>query len=258
VAWRGAAPSKKNSFRAVWAAKPPKQREKGDSAGACGPHTPNEVYPLSNYLASKAGWEHDNSDIEIGPEAFRCIPGWDKHLWLVTLNCCEGAAVDGETSSFARTLVADIKVPAVVAMREAVKVEDANIFCGSFYTALLREIKPSLATGGTFVEMEWARALYDPHFSICNAYAVNNSTKLSTAATASKEWALPVIYVRAGEFKLHAISPQSPLSTPDRLTKRAGIEQLQQVLDELPEETPREAIAAIKQRIASLEAELLA
>src|SRR5215210_190809 len=41
VAWRGAAPSKKNSLRAVWAAKPPKQREKGDSVGAAGPHTPN-------------------------------------------------------------------------------------------------------------------------------------------------------------------------------------------------------------------------
>src|SRR5437588_7935255 len=49
VAWRGEAPSKNRSFRAVWAAKPPKRREKRDSAGACGPHTPSRHTPLSNY-----------------------------------------------------------------------------------------------------------------------------------------------------------------------------------------------------------------
>ncbi|MDQ2998266.1 MAG: CHAT domain-containing protein [Chloroflexota bacterium] len=208
-------------------------------------------------LATRAGWEQGESDIKLGPEDFRDIPGLDKHLWMVTLNCCEGAAVGGETSSFARTLVADLKVPAVVAMREAVTVENANIFCGAFYTALLREIKPSLGTGDAFVDVEWARALYDPRFSICKAYAASNNTKMSSAAAANKEWAIPVIYVRAGEFKLRAISPQSPLSAPERLAKRAEIEQLQQVLDDLPSDTPRGAIADIKKHIASLEAELL-
>lgn len=141
-------------------------------------------------------------------------------------------------------------------MREAVKVENANIFCGAFYTALLREIKPSLGTGDAFVDVEWVRALYNPRFSICKAYAASSNTKMSSAA-ASKEWALPVIYVRAGEFKLRAISPQSPLSEPERLAKRAEIGQLQQVLDDLPPDTPRGAIADIKKHIASIEAELL-
>jgi len=209
-------------------------------------------------LATKAGWEQDSSDVEISPEEFRRIPGWDKHLWLVALNCCEGAAAEQETSSFARTLVTDLKIPAVAAMREAVKVEDANIFCGSFYTALLREIKPSLATGESFVSVEWARALVDPRFSICKAYATSNSTKLSSAAAASKEWALPVIYVRASDFKLRAISALSPLSTPDRVASKAELEQLRQVLAELPEDTPLNALVAIKQRVASLETELLA
>jgi hypothetical protein len=209
-------------------------------------------------LATKAGWEQDSSDIEIGPEEFRRIPGWDKHLWLVTLNCCEGAAAEQETNSFARTLVTELKIPAVAAMREAVKVEDANIFCSSFYAALLREIKPSLDTGESFVSVEWAKALVDPRFSICKAYATSTNTKPSSAAAASKEWALPVIYVRASDFKLRAVSAHSPLSTPDRIAKKAELDQLRRLLADLPAETPQVALTAIKQRVADLEAELLA
>jgi hypothetical protein len=154
-------------------------------------------------------------------------------------------------------LITDLKIPAVVAMREAVKVEDANIFCGSFYTALLREIKPSLDTGELFVSVEWARALVDPRFSICKAYATNTSTKLSSAAAASKEWALPVIYVRASDFKLRAVSAHSLLSAPDRIAKKAELDQLHQLLADLPEDTPQLALTAIKKRVADLESELL-
>jgi len=51
VAWRGEAPALNSFFRSVWAAKPPKRSEKGDSAGACGPHTPYQAYtPLNNDL----------------------------------------------------------------------------------------------------------------------------------------------------------------------------------------------------------------
>ena len=106
--------------------------------------------------------------------------------------------------------------------------------------------------------MEWARALHDPRFSICKAYATSSSTKLSSAAAANKEWALPVIYVRANDFRLRAVSSQSLLNAPDRMAKKAELDQLQQVLPDLPEDTPEKALADIKQRIAGLEAELLA
>jgi hypothetical protein len=209
-------------------------------------------------LATLADWEHGRSDIELGPQDFRRIRGLDQHLWLVTLNCCEGAAADQQSSSFARTLVAEFKIPAVVAMREAVKVEDANIFCRAFYTALLREIKPSLAAGAAPVTVEWARALYDPRFSICNAYAASSNTKLASAAAANKEWALPVIYVRASEFKLRAVASQpSPNEIALQSSLSVEIEQLQELLQKLPEDTPQDAIAEIKQRVASLEAQLL-
>ncbi len=207
-------------------------------------------------LATLADWEHGESSVKLGPDEFRRIPGWDSHLWLVTLNCCESAAPDQQTSSFARALVAEMKVPAVVAMREAVKAEDANIFSGAFYAALLREIKPSLDTGARPVEIEWARALQAPRHSICQAYATSSQKKLSSAAACSKEWALPVIYVRAEEFKLRAIPQQSPLSEQDRLSIKAEIDKLRQVIAELPENVPEQAIAILKAQIASLEATL--
>ncbi len=65
-----------------------------------------------------------------------------------------------------------------------------------------------------------------------------------------------MIYVRAEEFKLRAIPQQSPLSEQDRLSIKAEIDKLRQVIAELPENVPEQAIAILKAQIASLEATL--
>lgn len=203
-------------------------------------------------LSTMTDWEHGESSVVLGPDEFGRIPGWDSHLWLVTLNCCESAAAEQELSSFARTLVTTIKVPAVVAMRETVKVEDANVFCGTFYKALLREIKQSLASVEKFSEIEWVRALYEPRYALCKTYAAG--VLPVKAAADSKEWTLPVIYVRSPHFKLRAVSSQSLMSKQDQ----AMLDMIQQVLADLPPDLPAEVRDPIQKKIAELKTSLFA
>src|SRR5690606_39275015 len=66
--------------------------------------------------------------------------------WLVVLNSCETAGASGEEAvrSLALDLIYEGGVPAVVAMREPVRSDDAVLFTGAFYDQLLPEFEKLL------------------------------------------------------------------------------------------------------------------
>ncbi len=136
-------------------------------------------------MATKADWENGESSIAIGPEEFARIPGMERPPWLITLNCCKSGTPHEDTRSFARQLATDHRIPAVVAMREAVAVEAANVFCAAFYAALLREIGPSFTNGAGAVAIEWAKILIDPRLAVARAFAGRKSYRPPPPASRS-------------------------------------------------------------------------
>lgn len=127
-----------------------------------------------------------------------------KQLWLVTLNCCEGAKGGSDVRSLAHSLVADGGVPAVVGMAEPVDASDAHQFCGAFYGAVLEDIRAAAqAPPGTGVEVEWARGLYSPRRRLADAH---------DDAARSRQWLLPVLYVGVTPFAIEPVPADDPVA----------------------------------------------
>lgn len=208
-------------------------------------------------LATIADWELGHSSIVVEPGDFKRLPGRDRHLWLVTLNCCLGAAPgEQEAQSFARTLVSEQNVPAVLGMREAISASDAHVFCAAFYQALLGHLARSLSAVDAAIEIEWARALYEPRRRLVLSHG--NGTRLKAAAS-HKEWTLPTLYTQVQPFFLRRVSPRSELSERERLQKKAEYDTLQRLLPGLiASSTPTLALNEIRAQIARLAQELFA
>jgi hypothetical protein len=123
-------------------------------------------------------------------------------LWLVVLNCCQGAKTSPQLHSLARNLVA-AGVPAVVAMRESVEVNDANLFAKHFYTMLFPQLKavfdlrnnPAASRPMTFQELVWLRAVDEARRQL--------SLAPNRIADSSAEWTYPVVYVHRDALELH-------------------------------------------------------
>jgi CHAT domain len=186
--------------------------------------------------------------------------------WLVALNCCEGgaavanAATVQDAYSLARLLVTN-GFPAAVGMREPIASDDAHVFCQTFYPSvlsILQEVEQQAKAETDFTEVEWARTLYQPRTQLCDQHRADQAPL--TAAAASKEWTLPVIYVRPELFMLRVRSTKPELSSHDVEALRAQIKGLRtgrEFLQTLPG-VPQGAFAEIDKRIADLEAKLYA
>ena len=119
----------------------------------------------------------------------------DNDVWLVTLNCCEGARATGNLHSMAHTLVAS-GIPAALGSLEPIDALDAQQFCESFYPALFDNILALLPelNNSKEVELEWAKALRPPRKSI--------SERHEDKPQDFRQWALHVLYVRQERFNL--------------------------------------------------------
>jgi hypothetical protein len=156
-----------------------------------------------------------------------------KNLWLVTLNCCEGARPGGEVRSLAHTLVAEGGVPAVVGMAEPINASDAHAFCGAFYGAILEDIRFAVQAGRP-TEVEWARGLYSPRRQLAEAHP---------DAAQNREWLLPVLYVGVTPFSIQAMeAPETPAAR-DRRVREAIVEELVRML---PMEAPAPFIEDVR------------
>jgi len=151
-------------------------------------------------IATRVDWENGASgSINLEPGDLGNMPGLVHGAWLVTLNCCEGAAVPQGARSFARLLMAN-GFPAVVGMREAVATDDASVFCRAFYPALFAEIARWLENNAEEIVLDWASVLHAPRDLLCRRYSAGKPP--STAAPEVKQWTLPIVYVSREPFRL--------------------------------------------------------
>ncbi|WP_033822521.1 CHAT domain-containing protein [Kitasatospora sp. MBT63] len=222
-------------------------------------------------LAFGTDWDTGRADHSLNVEAreFRdFVEGAGDPPWLTVLNCCEGAAVgDGPDSmqSLALRLVYEGGLPAVVAMRESVPGDDANLFTRAFYKRLLAELAERAAGSGAGPEaaepVDWAMLLVAARTRLAHKHT---DMTLSQAAASTKEWTLPAVYLRHP----HGQGPARPGGPPPAVdsdtdgdgdggppTLRAArkeIEALQGLLAQLPPSAPQALRAEAEQRLGEL------
>ena len=215
-----------------------------------GPHL--QLATLDDVEAGRA-----NGTVTLEPSQLIHDTHLSKCLWLATLNCCKGAAAGGgEVDSIASGLV-NAGFPAVVGMREGIDTSDAHLFCETFYPEVRKQIEKCVKASGQQVEIEWARALRVPRARLCEKHSMDGQT-LAVAATRSKEWTLPVMYVRPEPFKLHVRPAKPTLSAEEQRRLQAKIDRLREARDFLANnpDMPPGAITELDGKISEVENEL--
>jgi hypothetical protein len=200
--------------------------------------------------------------VEIEPKDLIWASGLKDALWLVTLNCCQGAAALGPAvaapaagapaagtppvaasgppegiQSFARSLVEQGSFPAVVGMRERIAATAANTFSQSFYLSVFEELEAAMQFAGTATSIEWVRMLSQPRSDL--------------QPVDPKHWTFPVLYVRPEEFR---IEPAGPAANE---VVQAELKALKDVRDKVVGgELRPDALEELNERIRQLEAAL--
>jgi hypothetical protein len=109
--------------------------------------------------------------------------------WLLTLNCCASGQAAKDLQSMAHEVVS-AGFPAAVAMLEPVDASDAHEFTRAFYStvfASLVRVKTDLEKQ-QMVSFEWVPAMYEARTAISQLHQDHPEN--------SREWTLPVLYVR--------------------------------------------------------------
>jgi hypothetical protein len=248
-------------------------------------------------VAVRSDWRTGSSEGSLFLEAAQIrdlTPRTADRPWLVVLNCCESAAKEARDSlqSLALMVVRDAGVPAVIGMREPVASSVASLVTENFYRALLAELAGRL--DGTVEPVEpfdWARLVVRVREKLCDKYQMPRTV----AARNTRDWTLPVVYVRPPAFTvLPTPSPATgmpppetepaadtrseptpePVPTPspppdaapgtapttaeDPIIRAMRLEAdlLRGLLTQLPPETPAELIADVRARFNDLIAQL--
>jgi hypothetical protein len=159
-----------------------------------------EAEPLLN-IATLGDYDAELAEgsISLGMSELSALTGTES-LWLVTLNCCQGARASGRVSSLAAKLAGQ-GVPTVVAMRESVDFRKANQFAGEYYKHLIASLAAVLpdeqaAQQGILFQIPesvWVDAMHESRAMLANP-----------ARDQDPAWTLPVVYVRRGPLKLKA------------------------------------------------------
>ncbi|WP_027346549.1 CHAT domain-containing protein [Hamadaea tsunoensis] len=132
-----------------------------------------------------------------------CSP--DEPPLLVVLNCCKGGQPGGDTLSLAGDLVYQRGFPAVMGMREQILAESADTLAGALYPEIMAIFDELRTPGATRAVLDWSRLIVAPRIRLCQAQQ-GPGAGFSTAAANTKEWTVPVLYVRptACEVNLEA------------------------------------------------------
>jgi hypothetical protein len=202
------------------------------------------------YVATVA--DHARGDatggVRVSTDSLDSIQDIHLHTWLITLNCCRGAAAE-KTQSLARSLVTSQNgFPVVVGMREAITSPDAHLFCYAFYRETFRVLKDFNDSGDQSREICWAELLQKPRMNLGEQHAAG--APVSTAAKELKQWTLPVVYVQSARFRLRRAVPDPG--------KRIELEMLRRLRNQLsvPRGMPTGVLEDIEERIRTLEEEI--
>jgi hypothetical protein len=169
-------------------------------------------------LALKSDWKGAASSgllLEAGD--FRDFTSRTDDLpWLVVLNCCEGAVAGegADAHSLALALALEGVAPAVVGMREPVISNTANAVTRGVYGKLMAGLAERMDAADQDVQpVDWALFTVAARDRLAR---IHEGVPRTQAAASTKEWTLPVLYVRPQEFQLSVLpaSPPSPTPSP--------------------------------------------
>lgn len=199
-------------------------------------------------LATRASYVTGEGNVFVEPRELYPLVG--QGVWMAVLNCCEGATSSGNTGSLAYSL-ASVGFPAVIAMRRAITVPDANAFCGAFYSSLFREMVTIERRADDVVKIEWPGLLHEPRLRL----AERHGGPVSSEAAAHPEWTYPILYLGADETTLKRV--QIVGLRPDHASyERAKLERLIASGEELHPGLPQEIFDRIDEEIAKLKEQL--
>jgi hypothetical protein len=153
----------------------------------------------------------------------------------------------GTVHSLARDLVNRGPFCAAVAMREPVRPEDAVSLSGGFYPGFVAAVQSVVEAAGAATEIDWATLMVEPRRRLCETH--QNGSPFTAAAKSTKEWTLPVLYVRPTAFQA-SLDSRVATTTADSLT----LELLRTLKAQLPPAAPASLRADIDAKIAELEA----
>jgi CHAT domain len=156
-------------------------------------------------------------------------------LWLIVLNCCQGATPATNLHSLARDLVVS-GAPVVVAMRESVEVADANLFTEAFYGALFPQLQTEVTAkasaagldGAAVAETLWLGALFTARRRLSG-----------DGADDEPKWTYPVAYVHRDELRV--VATRKGDNDEEQRSLRYTLDFLEQVRTALLESTARGA-----------------
>lgn len=210
-------------------------------------------------MALKSDWETAPPRISsLGVEAadFKNFKrDTDNTPWLLVLNCCEGAAVDPEADahSLAFRVASSGFAPAVVGMREPVISDTANLLTKALYTKLLTDLGDRFnAAASTHKPLDWPSLVVAARDKLARA---RPGVVLSEAAASTKEWTLPVVYVRPQEFSLKVL-PRRLVDEEAARAARLEIQALQELLVKMSPDQAAALRAEAEARIKKLGDEL--
>lgn len=130
----------------------------------------------------------------LGEELFENLRAGTSTIWLVVLNCCNGAVPKNGASLVKR--VAEKGFPAVIGMQAEISAQSAAIFSGELYRTFAIAIKENLFGSNGSWAVEWATLLTKPRFQLCkDSSGVPNAAEI-------KDWIYPVLYVCREAFTL--------------------------------------------------------
>ncbi len=184
---------------------------------------------LATRLDEQAGTQVGSVRLKVSQE--NGIPAVQTGVWLVTLNCCEGARSTQDLFSIAYNVVAS-GVPAAIGMLEPIDAEDAHAFCGGLYPALLKLIHETVqgAAPGETRELSWVMALHLPRNVL--------SEKHDDDPKNNREWVLPVLYVRPDAFQIRVVGQADAIAPEDLENMTDKAEEVAAALRALPPGTP--------------------
>jgi hypothetical protein len=180
-------------------------------------------------IGTRLDWRRkENGSVNIETSQLRDRADPDQNVWLITLNCCEGAqSAASANGSKSRPMASSLVLggfPAVIGMRQRVDSQHASCFCGLWYDALLAELQTGFSSDPP-MPFHWSIGLFAARQGICTFVEKVPHTQ---AARRHIEWTIPVIYTRQQPFTIRlamdpdgthpvqrsAVAPAQPAAAP--------------------------------------------